>query len=205
MEATEVFEEWDVYAKKKALNARDVDLDSVVKNSKSKIVAITGMRRTGKSSVLMLLAQKLVAQGKRVCYINLEDSRIKDNPQVLDEIIKWFGDSGFMLLDEVTSSNDWEGWLGRTHEFLKGKLHLIVSSSCKNLVWPSKPLRGRILATELYSLSFPEFLKFKKLNIEKTTAGRGRLERAFLEYLKYGGLSAGNAISAGAFILLSKK
>ena len=164
----------------KKLLEREVDFDSIIANSKSKIIAITGIRRAGKSSVLMLLAQKLVAQGEKVCYINLEDSRIKDNTHVLDETIKWFGDGGFMLLDEVTSSKDWEGWLARTHELLKGKLRLIVSSSRKNLVWPSKPLRGRILPYELYPLSFHEFLQFKKLEVEKTTAGKGRLEKAFL-------------------------
>lgn len=187
MEAAEVFEEWSAYAKRKELHSRDIDLDSMIKNSHSKIIAITGIRRAGKSSVLMLMVQKLIAQGERVCYVNLEDSRLNDIPNVLDEIIKWFGDSGFVLLDEVTSSKDWGGWLARTHELLKGKLHLIVSSSRKNLVWPSKPLRGRMLSYELYPLSFQEFLKFKKLELEKTTAGKGRLERAFFEYLKYGG------------------
>lgn len=187
METNEVFEEWNVYAKKKKLIEREVDFTSIISNSTSKIIAITGIRRAGKSSVLMLLAQKLILQGEKVCYINLEDSRIKDNAHVLDETIKWFGDSGFMLLDEVTSSKDWEGWLARTHELLKGKLRLIVSSSRKNLVWPSKPLRGRILPYELYPLSFHEFLQFKKLEVEKTTAGKGRLEQVFFEYLKYGG------------------
>lgn len=187
MAVNEVFEEWNAYAKKKELLARDLDLDSMVANSKFKVVAVTGIRRAGKSSVLMLLAQKLVAQGENVCYINVEDSRLKGDAQVLDEAIKWFGDDGFMLLDEITSANGWEGWLARTHELLKGKLKLVVSSSRKNLVTPSKPLRGRMLPYEVYPLSFAEFLRFKKLELEKTTAGRGKLERAFSEYLKYGG------------------
>lgn len=187
METNEVFEEWDIYAKKKKLLGRDVDFDSIIANSTSKIIAITGIRRAGKSSVLMLLAQKLATQGKKVRYINLEDSRIKDNKDLLDETIRWFGDNGFLLLDEITSSNDWEGWLARTHELLKGKIRLIVSSSRKNLVWPSKPLRGRILPYELYPLSFREFLQFKKIYVEKTTAGKGKIEQAFFEYMKYGG------------------
>ncbi|MEW6529103.1 MAG: ATP-binding protein [Candidatus Micrarchaeota archaeon] len=182
-----VFEEWSAYAARKELLSRVVDFDSIISNSKSKIVAITGVRRVGKSSVLMLLLQKLLANGEKVCYVNLEDSRLKSNPHVLDDVIKWFGDQGFVLLDEITSSLDWEGWLARTHELLKGKLRLIVSSSRKNLVWPCKPLRGRILAFELYPLPFNEFLNFKGIQIEKTTAGRGRLEKAFMEYLKYGG------------------
>lgn len=187
MDSKEVFEEWNIYASKKELLERDIRFDSIILNSKLKIVAVTGIRRAGKSSILMLLAQKLAKQGEKTCYLNLEDSRIKDIKEILDEAIKWFGDSGYMLLDEVTSVGDWEGWLARNHELLKGKLRIIVSSSRKGITLPSKPLRGRVLTYELYPLSFGEFLEFKNIKREKTTAGRGNLEKAFFEYLKYGG------------------
>ncbi len=187
MNSFEVFEEWTAYAKKKALHARNVDLDSIEKNAQSKIVAVTGIRRCGKSSILMLLLQKLVNGGKKAAYINVEDSRLNGFENVLDDAIKWFGDDGYLLLDEVTSARDWQGWLARNHELLKGKLKLVVSSSRKNLIVPSKPLRGRMLSVELFPLSFKEFLAFKKIEVEKTTAGRGKLEKAFLEFLKYGG------------------
>ncbi|MFA6328685.1 MAG: ATP-binding protein [Candidatus Micrarchaeia archaeon] len=186
MEKTDVFEEWGTYAKKKALLARDIDLEQLERGSGSKIMAITGIRRAGKSSVLMLLAQKLEADGKKVAYVNLEDSRLS-GVGTLDDILKWFGEDGFLLLDEVTSAHDWEGWLARVHELLSGRLRLVVSSSRKGLALPNKPLRGRIIQIEMFPLSFREFLFFRKVLVEKTTVGRGRLEKAFLEYLKYGG------------------
>jgi predicted AAA+ superfamily ATPase len=135
----------------------------------------------------MLIAQKLAREGKKVCYINVEDSRLGAEKKVLDEILKWFGDEGYMLLDEITSADDWSGWLARTHELLKGRLRLVVGSSRRRLVVPSKPLRGRILPLELFPLSFKEFIVFKKIEIEATTAGKGRLERALSEYLQFGG------------------
>jgi len=182
----DIFEEWDIYAKKKELRNRKVDFNSIEKNSKIKIIAITGIRRLGKSSILILLRQKLNKENKKSAYINLEDSRIKNNPQVLDNILKWFGENGFLLLDEITNINDWEGWLSRNHEMLKGKLNLIVSSSRKSLVIPNKPLRGRILPYEFYPLDFKEFLDFNNIRIEKTTAGIGRIERALEKYILYG-------------------
>ena len=97
----------------------------------------------------------------------MEDSRLGAEKDVLDQILKWFGDEGFLLLDEITSANDWSGWLARTHELLKGKLHLVVGSSRRSLVVPSKPLRGRILSVELFPLSFKEFLIFRHIDIEK--------------------------------------
>jgi hypothetical protein len=187
MEISGIFNEWSTYALRRSLIQRDVNLDSIISNSQSKIVAITGIRRCGKSSVMMLLAQKLSKEGKRVCYVNVEDSRIASEKGVLDEILKWFGDEGFMLLDEITSANDWSGWLARTHELLKGRLHIVVGSSRKSLVVPSKQLRGRILPVELFPLSFKEFLVFRNIRVETTTAGRGNLERALSEYLKFGG------------------
>ncbi len=187
MNSVNVFEEWTAYAKKKELHTREINLDSIEQNSLSKIVAITGIRRCGKSSVLMLLLQKLSSEGKKAVYINVEDSRLSSNENVLDDALKWFGDEGYLLLDEVTNADDWQGWLARNHELLKGRLKIIVSSSRKNLVIPSKPLRGRILAIELFPLSFKEFLAFKHIQLEKTTVGRGKLEKAFIEYMKYGG------------------
>jgi Predicted ATPase (AAA+ superfamily) len=187
MEHEDVFEEWSIYAKKKTLLARDIDLDAVVKNSESKIIAITGIRRSGKSSILMLLSQKLQAEGKKVEYVNLEDSRLKGSAEILDEISKWFGNEGFLLLDEITSAHDWDGWLSRNHEMLKGKVRLIISSSRSTVALPNKPLRGRILTYDIFPLSFTEFLRFKKIKQENTTIGKGRLDRALEEYIKYGG------------------
>ena len=183
----EIFEEWNIYASKKELKSREMNLEDIERNSELKIVSITGIRRAGKSSILLILQQKLSKKGNKVAYINLEDSRIKDDKNVLDNIIKWFGDSGYLLLDEITSVNGWEGWLARNHEMLKGRLNLITSSSRKNLVTPNKPLRGRMLAYELYPLSFKEFLEFKNIKLEKTTAGIGKIERALEEYIIYGG------------------
>jgi predicted AAA+ superfamily ATPase len=182
-----IFEEWDAYALKKALMERGLSLNQLEKDARLKIVAITGIRRCGKSSVLILLRQKLSKEGRRAAYLNLEDSRIKDDPAVLDNTLKWFGDSGYLLLDEITGAKDWEGWLARNHEMLKGGLHLIVSSSRGTLTAPAKPLRGRMLAYELFPLSFAEFLGFKGIRPEHTTAGIGRLEKALSEYLLYGG------------------
>jgi len=182
-----VFEEWNAYALKRSLKERAIDFKRLEASSKLKIIAITGIRRAGKSSLLILLRQRLEAEGKKAAYVNLEDSRIKDNPEVLEKTIKWFGDSGYLLLDEITGVRDWEGWLARNHEMLKGKLHLIVSSSRKKLATPSKALRGRVLSYELYPLSFKEFLWFRNVKLEPTTAGIGRIEKSLREYLIYGG------------------
>ena len=187
MEIEDIFEEWNAYSKSKRLKPRDMDFGKMIKYSDIKIVGLTGIRRSGKSSVMMLLYQELAKRNEKVCYINMEDDRLKSFENPLDALLKWFGGNGYMLLDEITSIRDWEGWLARVHEQLKGKLKLIVSSSIASFSMPNKPLRGRILDFELYPLSFKEYLAFRGTHIEKTTAGKGVLEKAFKEYLLYGG------------------
>lgn len=182
----EVFEEWDSYAKEKELRDREIELKKIMKNSKTKIISITGVRRAGKTSILMLLRQMLEREKENTAYINLEDNRIKEK-NALDNALKRFGDSGYLILDEITSIKGWENWLSRNHEMLKGKLNLIVSSSRKSLSQPKKSLRGRILPTEVFPLSFKEFLSFKNIKPGKTTAGKGEIEKELKEYLVYGG------------------
>lgn len=182
-----VFNEWSVYAGKKVLKERAIALERIKESSKLKIVAISGVRRSGKTSILILLYNLLKKQKEKVSYINLEDGRIKNNPNVLDEILKWFGDTGYLILDEITSVDGWESWLARNHELLKGRLNIVVSSSRSSLATPVKALRGRMITYEIYTLSFKEFLEFKDIKYENTTAGIGIMERQLQEYLIYGG------------------
>lgn len=186
MESRDIFNEWTKYALDRRLKERRIDLGSMAELSKTKILAITGARRSGKSSVLMLLTQHLRERGEKVGFVNCEDSRL-DPRLMLEEALKWFGDEGYLILDEITSSDDWEGWLSRIHDMLKGRLKVIVSSSRAGLVSPSKPLRGRMMIVEVFPLSFEEYLDFKGIVSEPTTSGRGRLEEALRQYLKFGG------------------
>jgi predicted AAA+ superfamily ATPase len=185
MDAKDIFEESTTYALDRPLKPREIDLDSIIRRSDLKIVAVTGARRSGKSSILMLLAQKLGVDGKKVAYINAEDSRLGGS--FLDDLIKWFGDEGYLLVDEITSAEDWAGWLARNHEMLKGRLRIIVSSSRSGLTNPPKALRGRVASVEVFPLSFEELLQFHGIGREATTAGRGRMERAFQSYMRFGG------------------
>ncbi len=184
--ADRLFEESTEYALSTKLRARNLDLDDLVRWSDLKVVALTGVRRSGKSSLLMLLAQNLRSKGEKVAYVNAEDSRLARGT-LLEDAIKWFGDSGYLIVDEITSASDWGGWLARNHDMLKGRLRIIVSSSRSGLMEPPKELRGRVRAIEISPLSFAEYLNFNGVTIERTTAGQGFLERNLLEYLTYGG------------------
>ena len=142
----QIFNEWDSYAQRKELRPRRIDLAAIESASALKIATITGIRRCGKTSLLLLLRQRLSKEGRHAAYVNMEDGRLKGRADALDNALKWFGDSGYLLLDEITAAEGWESWLARNHEMLKGSLRIIVSSSRRGLSKPTKPLRGRIFA-----------------------------------------------------------
>lgn len=186
MEIRGVFEEWSEYASAKQLRQRHFPLQKVISYAEDKIVTLTGVRRSGKSSLMMLLFQLLRSRGKRVAYLNAEDPRLEPF-NALDEFLAWFGDDGYLLIDEVTSVPGWDGWLARVHELTKPNLHLIVTSSKSYLQTPSRSLRGRSLHLDVHPLTFAERLSFKGITIPRTMAGGGVLDRELQDHLKYGG------------------
>jgi len=187
MKIEEVAEEWTTYALGKDLVQRDLPADAVLRSSDTKVAVISGVRRCGKSSFLMLLTQRLRLEGEKVCYVNLEDPRFIGEPEVMDRLLGWFGEKGYMLLDEVTAIPGWDGWLFRVHELLKGKLRLIVSSSKRSVRSPSCPLRGRCVYYDLFPLSFSERLSFLGVHPGSTVVQRGAVEDQLEMHLRYGG------------------
>ncbi len=181
----DVLKEWGNTAANKPLRKREFDIAKTISESNNRVVSITGIRRAGKSSVLMLIYRKLTALGKKVSYANLEDNRLQI-PEALDNILKQTPTAEWLLLDEVTAAKEWENWIHRINEMKS--VHLITTSSLNKLSrFPPKALRGRISYFELFPLSFVEFLEFKGIKMPETTKEIGMVELGLEEYLTYGG------------------
>lgn len=181
----DILREWGATAAGKSLKNREFDINKTIDESKSRVVSITGIRRAGKSSVLMLIYRKISALGKNAAYANLEDNRLQI-PEALDTILKQTPNADWLLLDEVTSAKEWENWIHRINEMKS--VHLITTSSLNKLSrFPPKALRGRISYFELFPLSFVEFLEFKNIKMPETTREIGVVELELDSYLTYGG------------------
>ena len=50
-------------------------------------------------------------QGEKVAYVNAEDTPLRADT-LLEDAIKWFGDEGFLIIDEITSGEKigMDGW-----------------------------------------------------------------------------------------------
>lgn len=189
MRLDSIFETWTKFALESDLIPRDVDLEALAISSHHSIVAVTGLRRSGKSSILMLLGRHLKTNGKKVAYVNAEDYKIRYEEDGWDQLISWFGpdEEGYLMIDEVTAKEHWAGFLANTYELMKGKIHLIVTSSRSGLSSPPRELRGRMLQIEVFPLNFPEFLRFRGMEPARNTIDQARDKRMLDDFLRLGG------------------
>lgn len=170
------------------------------------IVVIHGARQVGKTSILMYLQEQLESAGKRVYYIDLEDSRfVSTLDKGVEEFTAYLGEQGFdlsalrksgeklyVLIDEIqylANPSSFLKLLADHHHYLK-----IIVSGSSSFEMKSKfkdSLVGRMVNFEIHPLSFREFLLFRNIPFvqaerytEKTTAA---LKTLFAEFTMYGG------------------
>jgi len=181
---------------KKVVNRPEVSiLDSYM--DYRQIIALSGVRRCGKTYILFQLIKKLMDENKNVAYINFEDPRFDDRVEQLDLIYKTFlehfGKEGriYLFFDEVQNIKKWERWLAAMYE---KDIKFFVSGSNASLLAGefSKSLSGRHKLVKIYPLSFKQFVLFKDISLtdEKKwhiTEEMSKIKRLLNEYLHYGG------------------
>jgi predicted AAA+ superfamily ATPase len=156
---------------------------------------ITGMRRTGKSSLLLLLQNHLrkTTDAQHIIYLNFESLRFEfiQNHRDLYNYVKENihpGKKTYLLFDEIQQVASWEKAVASfpvdfdVDIYITGSNARILSSELATL------LAGRYAEIEVYPLSFGEFCVFHGL--EKTPP-----DEAFARYLRIGGMPSLVALS----------
>jgi len=164
------------------------------------IVVIKGIRRSGKSTLMVNQIKKLIKSGislSDVLFVNLEDPRFVGylNLEMLDKIKEIYLEylspniKPYIFLDEVQNIPNWEKWVNKEYELKLSKIVISGSNSSMLSSEIASTLSGRYLEVDVYPLSFKEFLNFKDIKIEKKLdliSKRIEINRAFEEYIKYG-------------------
>ena len=156
------------------------------------ILVISGIRRSGKSTLLQQIRQK---RKEKDYYLNFDDDRLVnftvDDFQVLYELfIELFGEQKTFYFDEIQNIPGWERFVRRLHDY--GNKVFITGSNATMLSRElGTHLTGRFVRYELYPFSFNEFLKFKREKVSQqtmiNTAGKAKLKSLFNEYFVSGG------------------
>lgn len=167
------------------------------------IVTLTGVRRCGKSTLLMQLISQLIKNNvprANTLYINFEDPKFYNflNIDLLDKIWESYSDylkprgRVYLVLDEIQKIKGWENWVRSKYD-RKQNLKIFVTGSNAELLSSEfgSVLTGRHLQVSVAPLSFREFLKFKGLKpkTDKLWAvkNKDKLKNLSLKYLKLGG------------------
>lgn len=155
------------------------------------IRVITGMRRSGKSSLLKLYRNWLVnekqIEEKNIVYINFESlkyANLTESQSLYDYVCgisAQVGTKVYLLLDEIQNVKDWEKAVNALRVdcdceiVLTGSNARLLSGELATL------LAGRYVEIQMFPLSFDEFLEFRKSSGED-------IHKSFDAFLRFGGL-----------------
>lgn len=167
------------------------------------IKVITGVRRSGKSTLLLMFKDYLLNNGvieDEIIHINFE-SALYDDIKNYKDLYKYVKDKikkqkVYLLLDEVQNVESWEKAINsfkvdfNIDIYITGSNAYLLSSELSTL------LSGRYIEIKMYPLSFKEYLIFNNYD-------KNNLEDKFNEYLKYGGLPAITLIKDNNDLVLS--
>jgi len=157
--------------------------------NKPVIKVITGMRRTGKSTIMQMIINHLVESGVKkelIIFINMEslnNSHLTDISKLyklVNRYKKKTGEKLYLLIDEVQEIQDWEKAInsffadGDADIFITGSNSKLLSSELATL------LTGRYVEFYVYPLVFSEFSQFRNKEIKSADL--------FNEFLKFGGM-----------------
>lgn len=172
---------------------RNLYIEQIEKYSDSNLIKIiTGIRRCGKSTILLLLRERLIAKGiltEQIIYINFESfkyAELKTAPNLYKYVSEQINSNQryYILLDEIQEVVDWEKCINslsvdyNSDIYLTGSNSHILSSELATFI------AGRYVEIPIYTLSFKEFLDFKfhKQNVPATVQ-----VSHFNQYLRQGG------------------
>src|ERR1700722_3666131 len=157
------------------------------------IMIISGIRRSGKSTIQRLLQLELA---KSDYYLNFDDERlirfhVEDFQMLLEVLIELFGEQSTFYFDEIQNIEGWERFVRRLYE--QGKKIYITGSNAKLLSNElGTHLTGRYIQFEVYPLSFQEIglHKYPEAFSKKilSTKDIGMIQHHFSNYLKNGGI-----------------
>lgn len=158
------------------------------------VVALTGLRRVGKTTLMLKIAEDAMAKGfdpKDVVFFSFDEFRQADIRAVLKEYEAVLGREfgarkHLVLLDEIQKLEGWEDQLKAIYDAQHKHMKVVISGS-ESLFIRAKSretLAGRIFEFKVEPLSFREYLAFKDVAHEPIGLHGKELARLFDEFVR---------------------
>ncbi len=159
------------------------------------VILLTGLRRTGKTTLLKCLADHLIntkdIKKEKVFYLSMDDYQLQSYSiiDIIDEYRKLhrlaYEEKIYLLLDEITYKENFRLQFKNLYD--KGNCKIFASSSSASALRDQKgSLTGRERILEVHPLDFNEYLRFSNIQLKK--ADEGLLEAHFEDYMQMGGM-----------------
>ncbi|MBM3496095.1 MAG: ATP-binding protein, partial [Armatimonadetes bacterium] len=167
-----------------------------------KATVCIGVRRCGKSTLMLQEAERLEAAGVRrenVLHVNLFDDRLRSLREhglqpVLDAYFdlypgKKHAETVYCFFDEIQTVPEWESFVDRILRTEKCRVYLTGSSAHMLSREIATQMRGRAVSWELFPFSFREFLRHRGIRTAGALSSRNQVlvRNAFEQYMEAGG------------------
>lgn len=162
------------------------------------IIALTGVRRSGKSTIILQLIEGLIekkVKPENTLYINFEEPNFSGSltldflVKLFDGYLEFYNPKGkiYLFLDEVQLVEDWEKFVVSLYDRKKDIKIFVTGSSSKLLKGEiSTLLSGRYISEIIYPLNFKEFMDFKNVKY-RPLIKKPELYNYLREYIEFGG------------------
>lgn len=184
-ELKKALQDWQEWLSKNSHSI--IPRNSLLNQQKDLCLALTGVRRSGKSSMTVQLAQGRLEE---TFFFNFEDPIFFPgaNVEVIDHLLSLYEEETgkapkLVILDEIQNVHGWERWVRKAIDL--GHYQIVVTGSSSHLLSSeiATAISGRVIEQTIWPLSFSESLIF----LDKTPSTKGTWLRALENYLRWGG------------------
>ncbi|MBN2788942.1 MAG: ATP-binding protein [Candidatus Delongbacteria bacterium] len=177
--------------------SRDMNISTI----SGKATICIGVRRSGKSTLMFQIIDKLLKKGvkkENILYLNFFDDRLYPLQHTELNIIteayyslfpeKKNSEKVYCFFDEIQLLNGWESFVERILRTENCEVYITGSSAKMLSKEIASQMRGRSVSWEIFPFSFSEFLKYNRIDQEGafTTKKRLTVQKAFDNYFREG-------------------
>lgn len=188
-----------------ALRQRECPFDVIPRErplsvERRKIITVPGVRRCGKSTMMELAVNELLASGvprEKILWMGFDDERLRHmSASDLDEVIRAYAElypeiplsEVHMFFDEIQLIPDWEYFVLRIFKHYCRNILVCGSNASMLSTELCSALRGYPLEHYAWPLSFSEFCRFRGIDRDSPLeADLSRINAAFDAYNRDGG------------------
>ncbi len=167
--------------------------------ARKEILTISGIRRSGKTTIQHLLIDLLLREkvkANNILHLNLEDPAFKDASvyYLYEKYLEFMNPSGkiYIFLDEVQEIEGWQKELRKLYDGIKN-LKIVITGSNSSLLKGEYAtlLTGRTILHEVYPFSFKEVVKLRGVltdfELPVIIRKKAQIKHLLREYIEYGG------------------